>query len=129
MAKVLSTRAPVASPSMVAARPARAQAFKAAPAAAALRPASFGRSLAKLQKVARAEGARVVVVRAADDKTVVIGLAAGASGSGGASRSQAGPNAAGLAAGAGPPAQPPCVPTLPGPPPCPRQLPRPAPRR
>ena len=78
-AKITACRQPVASPAMAVVRPqpaAQPAPFKAPLSAAALRPASFGRSLAaRGHKAARAQGARIVVVRA--DKTVVIGLAAG----------------------------------------------------
>lgn len=69
------TSAPAAAMAQVA-RPAavgKSQAFKAA---RALKPASFNRTVAsKALRAARVES-RVVVVRAADDKVVVIGLAA-----------------------------------------------------
>ncbi|PRW33798.1 phosphoribulokinase [Chlorella sorokiniana] len=66
-----------AAPACGVARPSMAarSSFKAAPAPSVARP-SFARRVQKLQKAAGVQARNVVVVRAADDKVVVIGLAA-----------------------------------------------------
>jgi hypothetical protein len=76
-ANMKTMRVPVASAQVMRPSAMRAQAFKAT-SASQLKPAHFlGRSItARVMKAARSGTSRVVVVRAADDKVVVIGLAA-----------------------------------------------------
>lgn len=76
-AKMQTAQLKAAAPACAVARPSMAQrsAFKAAPAPSVARP-SFARRVQKLQKAASVQARNVVVVRAADDKVVVIGLAA-----------------------------------------------------